>query len=140
MGDDKKPTMLGIFEGKTLLDVLAEFEVGGLERYGNQPKTMPACCSDIELLLAYYTDENYSGDAFVLFRRGGELFEVNGGHCSCNGLEGQWTPELTSAEALRYRMEKGTLGRASSYEAGVLGANEFADELAVVLDGLETVH
>ena len=45
------------------------------------------------LLAAAYTYEDYSGSAYVLFERDGKLWCVNGGHCSCYGLEGQWTPE-----------------------------------------------
>ena len=55
------------------------------------------------ILLASYTYENYTGDAFVLFERDGQLFEVNGSHCSCYGLEGQWEPEETTKDALLAR-------------------------------------
>lgn len=56
-----------------------------------------------EILFAYYMYEDYSGTAFVLFRRDGKLYEVNGGHCSCYGLEGQWEPEETFVEAILER-------------------------------------
>lgn len=84
----------------------------------------------VEILLASYSTGNWSGDAFVLFRKDGELFEVNGSHCSCYGLEGQWEPEPTTVAALRHRLDKGTLG--SDDWIG----NEFADELRAVLDGM----
>lgn len=58
---------------------------------------------DIEIVFAWYTYEDYSGDAFVLYTKGNKLFEVNGGHCSCYGLEDQWEPEVTSVAALRRR-------------------------------------
>ncbi len=63
----------------------------------------------VEILVASYTYEDYSGNAFVLFRdtRDGLLYEVNGGHCSCFGLEGQWEPEATSVDALRHRVKDG---------------------------------
>lgn len=64
----------------------------------------------VEILLATYQYENYSGEAFVLFRRSGKLYEVNGGHCSCHGLEGQWEPEETTVESLSHRMTHGNLG------------------------------
>ena len=54
-----------------------------------------------KILLAAYYDEDYEGDAYVLFERGGKLWEVHGSHCSCNGLEGQWDPEETSWEYFR---------------------------------------
>lgn len=44
---------------------------------------------DVKILLASYTYEDYDGSAFVLFLRDGKLYEVNGSHCSCYGLEGQ---------------------------------------------------
>jgi len=71
--------------------------------------------NDVFILLAWYGYGDYDGSAFVLFERGGKLYEVNGGHCSCNGLEGQWTPEETTAEALVHRIKKGQLGRDSYY-------------------------
>ena len=42
------------------------------------------------ILIAWYGEGNYCGDSFVLYERAGKLYEVNGDHCSCNGLEGQW--------------------------------------------------
>lgn len=57
----------------------------------------------VNILFASYTYENYSGTAFVLFEKGGKLYEVNGGHCSCYGLEGQWEPEETSWESIKIR-------------------------------------
>lgn len=49
-----------------------------------------------KILLASYDNEDYEGSAYVLFERDGKLWEVTGGHCSCNGLEGQWDPEETN--------------------------------------------
>ncbi len=46
-----------------------------------------------EVLLARYDGGGYEGDALVLFRRGEKYFLNSGGHCSCYGLEGQWSPE-----------------------------------------------
>jgi|SRR6185437_2097865 len=58
-----------------------------------------------EVLLAWYGYGNYDGSSLVVFRRDGKLYEVNGGHCSCYGLEGQWDPEETSLEALEKRAD-----------------------------------
>ncbi len=44
------------------------------------------------VLYAYYQFEDYSGDAEVLYKRGRRYYLVEGGHCSCHGLEGQWEP------------------------------------------------
>lgn len=66
---------------------------------------------DIHILVACYTYEDYSGNAFVLFEKDNKLFEVNGSHCSCNGLEGQWEPEEVSHAELKHRVKEGNLGR-----------------------------
>lgn len=60
-----------------------------------------------KILYAWYEYEDYSGSAFVLFRKGRKLYEVNGSHCSCYGLEDQWDPEVTSREALLKRQHYG---------------------------------
>lgn len=60
-----------------------------------------------EVLFATYDATGDEGDAFVLFRQDGALYEVNGSHCSCYGLEGQWSPEKTTLASLRYIMEHG---------------------------------
>lgn len=66
-------------------------------------KEKPSALEDAELLFASYSYsyENYGGDAIVVFRKDGEFKIVTGGHCSCNGLEGQWSPEPTTVEALK---------------------------------------
>ena len=93
----------------------------------------------MEVLLASYGTEDFSGDAFVLFRKDGKLYEVNGSHCSCYGLEDQsysgerhtqWEPEETTIEALRHRLDNGKLGQCYS-------GNEYANELRSVLGSLE---
>ncbi len=77
------------------------------------------------ILFAHYELPDYEGYAFVLFERDGKLYEVNGSHCSCYGLEGQWDPEETSIEELTHRIDKGNFG--SNY------AGQFANELQEVL-------
>lgn len=56
-----------------------------------------------KLIFAAYETGDYSGSALILFERDGKLYEVNGSHCSCYGLEDQWSPEETCMEALRMR-------------------------------------
>lgn len=46
-----------------------------------------------EVVTASYSYEDYSGRAWVVYRNGDKFFEVEGGHCSCYGLEDQWKPE-----------------------------------------------
>ena len=83
--------------------------------------------NDIKILFASYSYENYSGDAFVLFSKDGELFEVNGSHCSCYGLEYQWSPEPVVLKELEHRLTVGTFGT-NSY-----CGNEFNEELKKLL-------
>ena len=90
---------------KDVADMLTDFEA-------------PEALVGAQLLFARYFAWSYEGGAFVLFEREGKLFEVNGSHCSCHGLEGQWKPEETSREALRHRMfnEAGEFRLDSTYE------------------------
>ena len=74
---------------------------------------------NIKILLAWYGYGDYDGSAFVLFEHNDKLYEVNGSHCSCYGLEGQWEPEETSVAALRHRIDNGRLGRDGYYDDGV---------------------
>jgi len=89
------------------------------------------------VLFASYVRGNYDGDALVLFEEGGKLFRVDGSHCSCCGLEGQWEPEETTAEALMHQLDNGL-----SY--GVIGARKAKIRLATkayleAKDGLSIV-
>ena len=70
----------------------------------------------VELLLASYSYDAYSGEAFVLFRHSGVLFEVNASHNSSDDIRGQWEPEDTFIRALQFRLDNGRLGR--NEEAG----------------------
>ena len=65
----------------------------------------PGALDDTKVLLAWYDDVNYEGEAIVIFERDSKLFEVHGYHCSCYGLEGQWEPEETSWEALAMQQD-----------------------------------
>ena len=105
---------IGDFENKQ--DVESSFSLGEGE------------LRDAFVLLAWYGGGCYDGSAFVLFERNGRLYEVNGGHCSCYGLEDQWDPEETSADALLHRIENGQLGRDSYYSDC-----DFGDYLAELL-------
>lgn len=54
--------------------------------------------------LAWYGYGSYDGQSLVVFEKDGVLWEVNGDHCSCFGLGGQWKPEETSWSALGMRI------------------------------------
>lgn len=61
--------------------------------------------ADIEpyevLILGYWTGD-YCGEGWMLLRNRvtGELFENYASHCSCNGVEGQFRPTITSVAYL----------------------------------------
>lgn len=55
------------------------------------------------ILFAAYEIDGYDGRATVIFMQDGKLYEVNGSHCSCFGLENQWDPEETTWEVLLKR-------------------------------------
>jgi hypothetical protein len=56
-----------------------------------------------EILFAEYRYEFYEGNALVVWLKDGKLYEAHGSHCSCYGLEGQWSAEETCIEALELR-------------------------------------
>lgn len=85
---------------------------------------------NINILFAYYSYKQYEGEAWVLFEQNGLLFEVNGSHCSCYGLENQWQPEPVLLLELENRLTKGSFGTDWYY------GNTFANELKVFL-GIE---
>ena len=53
-----------------------------------------------------YTYENYNGSAFLLLqdKNTNKLYEVNGSHCSCYGLEGQFELEEVTKKELMFRL------------------------------------
>lgn len=59
--------------------------------------------SMFEIIYACYDREDYEGAAVVIYKYNNKIYEVNGSHCSCNGLEGCWSPEETLLEALLMR-------------------------------------
>ena len=54
---------------------------------------------NIFVICALYNYGDYDGDAHVLYVENHKLYEVHGSHCSCYGLEDQWSPEETFPEA-----------------------------------------
>lgn len=77
-----------------------------LERMCREYQIDPKALEDCEILMAYYCYEDYSGSSMVVYIQNGTLYEVNASHCSCNGLEGQWEPEETSAAAILDRLKQ----------------------------------
>lgn len=60
-----------------------------------------------EVLLAMYNIDGYEGSADVIYRQADRYYWVHGSHCSCYGLEDQWSPEEYSAELLIEALRRG---------------------------------
>jgi hypothetical protein len=86
-----------------------DYDVGEVVRAGDE--VVPDALEP-NIIFAAYTYEDYSGSALVVFEQDGQLFEVNGSHCSCYGLSeadysggesSQWKPEETTADSILMR-------------------------------------
>ena len=82
-------------------DIKKEFSF----RDENHESTNDFELNEDEVLIASYGGRSYEGAAFVIFQRDGKYYESHASHCSCNGLEGQWSPEETTMEALVWRFD-----------------------------------
>lgn len=70
------------------------------EDFGIESTVLDGC----DIVVAYMSVGDWGCDsgAFIVFRRDGHLYEVNGSHCSCHGFneqnycggDTQWEPEL----------------------------------------------
>lgn len=102
----QEPKYLNDWKDSKRVGLIGDFE----EIYIDQMKIALERWKDINILFASYSYANYSGDAWVLFEQNGKLYEVNGSHCSCYGLEGQWNPEEVDLNELENRLINGTFG------------------------------
>jgi hypothetical protein len=100
--DPPPKVYFGLWLGYT--EMLNSFKTAPDGGYGDRtevPENMPKAK---DILFAAYIDEDYSGEAIVLFKgKDGQLMEVTGSHCSCYGLEGQWIPGKVTWAALALR-------------------------------------
>jgi hypothetical protein len=53
-----------------------------------------------QVIFAVYDQEMYEGYADVIYRVGDRFYWASGSHCSCYGLEDQWSPEEYSLDEL----------------------------------------
>ena len=60
-----------------------------------------------ELIWAVYGGGSYDGSAEVIYRQDGKWYHVNGSHCSCYGLAGQWEPESFDPQLHFQALEQG---------------------------------
>ena len=110
---------------------LHDWAEGGREEMIGDFGISEADLAGAEILVASYTQEHYEGDAYVLFRRDGKLYEVHGSHCSCYGLsesgiygesQTQWKPEEADRDAILHRVTNGEWGEAGRVKDYVLRA------------------
>ena len=83
---------------------------------------------DGTVIFAAYEYEDYSGSAEVIFIHDGKFYMVQGGHCSCNGLEEQWEPVEMPIDGLRRIVGQGS-GMLSKFRAGLFEALEMVESL-----------
>lgn len=62
------------------------------------------------VLFADYEQGNYEGWSTVVWSDHRGYWLVEGSHCSCYGLEGQWNPEETPLDVLLHIAETGKYG------------------------------
>lgn len=128
---EKEMTPIFLNDWDSKKEMIVDFEGAyGIERLTSE---QIAKYDHVDVLLASYSYQNYSGDAFVLFRNknDGKLYEVHGSHCSCYGLEGQWSEEFCDLDSLKHRVTKGYIGL-DDYSG-----NAFKDEIRQLIHDLE---
>ena len=123
-----KTKLLNDWEGKTAQEAIGDFY--NENEKDNKERFVSEILADMKWLFGSYSYAIYSGDAFVIFKKEDTIFEVNGGHCSCYGLEGQRKPEETTLPAILDRLDHG-LGESDYCE------NEFNTELRIFIKGLQ---
>jgi len=128
-GQESEMIALGFWDGLDQDSIINTFEP---DKYGSmQPLQIDR--TGVEVLFAWYDDPyGYSGVAFLLFKKDGEYYTVDGSHCSCYGLEGQWTPVRVTLAYLRQRLDEG-LGIYGGYNS----EDYFATKLTEFLNSLE---
>lgn len=72
----------------------------------NKPLELP----EPDKVFAVYDIDGYEGDAVVVYQQDGEYYLVEGSHCSCYGLEDQFTAEKSSDTELRHLADRASYG------------------------------
>jgi hypothetical protein len=94
---------------------------------------------DVHIVYAEYVTGSYEGSAWVIFSRNGKLFEVHGSHCSCNGLEGQWSEEDTSADIILERIKRNGHSEFDTKSISQL-LNQYKQDFSFDLENLPTAN
>lgn len=81
---------------------------------------------DVEIQLASYTyHSDYTGRAYVLFKKDGKFYEVNASHDSLYGLENKWNPQKINILKVYHQ------SKSRNYRSG-----DYAYELSELLEHL----
>jgi hypothetical protein len=107
----------GDFENEE--DVFQNFSVSDADREG------------VGIFFAVYDTPPYEGYALVIFVRNGKFYVVEGSHCSCYGLEGQWTPDEVDLRVLFHMAQNAEGGLFNDYSGEILKALERLEHLDV---------
>lgn len=105
---NQKPVFLNDWQNK--IDVLTDFAGDPYIWDKEKELKFKEENKSLNILFGSYGCAYYDGEAWVLFEKDGVFYEVNGSHCSCHGLEGQWEPEEVSLKELEHRLLNGTWG------------------------------
>lgn len=98
---------LTIKELKQRDELFLDFFSGGKSEIARQFSIPLDELKDKHFLYAHYSYpyDDYTAEAYLLFIENDKLYEVDAGHCSCYGLEGQFEPEEVPIEVLYHRIE-----------------------------------
>lgn len=86
---------------RLLADIAGYTEVELKEKIAADYECDPQEVNKYEIILGYECYGNYEGTSYYLLYdpKDNGLYEVSGGHCSCNGMDGQWDPTPLGSNA-----------------------------------------
>ena len=96
-----------------------------LEDIKKQYQITDADLDGVEVLYAGYQTGCYDGRSLVLFKKDDKLYVVDGAHCSCYGLEGQWDPTETTPAALKMEIDAKSNYRYEDFKSFIEFCNQY---------------
>ena len=82
---------------------------GGFSQWDEEPAKeyleILETLNSAKVILAAYDIDGYEGSAYVVYEKDGMLYTVSGSHCSCYGLENQWSPCESALEIIQANIE-----------------------------------
>lgn len=89
----KQTVTFGDLEGKTPQEIREHI----IQEFGLTADALIG----FDVLMAWQSDDGYESSNWFLLKKGAQLFENHGSHCSCYGYEDQWKPEKTTRKYLK---------------------------------------